>query len=100
MISSRHLRRGDLTVAALLAAVILAFPISATAQLIQVKTVPVASGDQFLLFPSQNLAMGGVGLALPDTLGDPFGNPATGSRLSESVFFGSPTYYGISDRNG
>ena len=44
--------------------------------------------------------MGGVGLALPDTLGDPFGNPAAGSRLTESVFFGSPTFYGISDRNG
>ena len=71
-----------------------------TAQLVQVKTVPVASGDQFLLLPSGNLAMGGVGLALPDTLGDPFGNPATGGRLAESIFFGSPTYYGISDRNG
>lgn len=100
MISSRHLRRGDLTVTVLWAVAILAFPTSATAQLIQVKTVPVASGDQFLLFPSENLAMGGVGLALPDTLGDPFGNPATGSRLSESIFFGSPTFYGISDRNG
>jgi hypothetical protein len=77
---------------------ILATP--AAAQLVQVKTVPVASGDQFLLFPSQHLAMGGVGLALPDTLGDPFGNPATGSRIPESFFFGSPTYYGISDRNG
>ncbi len=71
-----------------------------SAQLIPIKTVPVASGDQFLFFPSDNLAMGGVGLALPDTLGDPFGNPATGSRISESVFFGSPTFYGISDRNG
>ena len=62
--------------------------------------MPVASGDQFLFFPSQNLAMGGVGLALADTLGDPFSNPATGSRISESVFFASPTFYGISDRNG
>ena len=72
----------------------------ASGQLIPVKSVPVASGDQFLLFPSGNLAMGGVGLALPDTLGDPFGNPATGSRIAESFFFGSPTFYGISDRNG
>jgi hypothetical protein len=44
--------------------------------------------------------MGGVGLALTDTLGDPFGNPAAGSRIRESVFFGSPTFYHISDRNG
>jgi hypothetical protein len=72
----------------------------AHAQLIPVKSVPVASGDQFLLFPSQNLAMGGVGLAVPDTLGDPFSNPATGSRVEESIFFGSPTFYNISDENG
>ncbi|MCJ7630046.1 MAG: hypothetical protein MUO50_16855 [Longimicrobiales bacterium] len=86
--------------AATLAITIVVLPASASAQLIQVKTVPVASGDQFLLFPSDNLGMGGVGLALVDTLGDPFGNPATGSRLSESFFFSSPTYYGISGRNG
>ncbi len=83
-----------------LAIAIVVLPASASAQLIQIKTVPVASGDQFLLFPSGNLGMGGVGLALADTLGDPFGNPATGSRLSESFFFSSPTYYGISGRNG
>ncbi|MBT8396956.1 MAG: hypothetical protein HKO65_20220 [Gemmatimonadetes bacterium] len=72
----------------------------ARAQLIPIKSVPVASGDQFLLFPSENLAMGGVGLGLADHLGDPFSNPATGSRVSETLFFGSPTFYGISDRNG
>jgi hypothetical protein len=44
--------------------------------------------------------MGGVGLALPDTLGDPFSNPATGGRVAETIFFGSPTFYGISNRNG
>ena len=40
-----------------------ATPDPASAQLIPIKTVPVASGDQFLLFPSQNLGMGGVGVA-------------------------------------
>ncbi len=84
----------------LLAVFALAFPDSAHGQLIPVKTVPVASGDQFLLSPSQSLAMGSVGLALPDTLGDPFSNPATGSRVGQTLFFGSPTFYGISDRNG
>ncbi len=78
----------------------LALPIAATAQVIPIKTVPVASGDQFLLFPSRHLAMGSVGLALADTLGDPFGNPATGGRLGESLFFGSPTFYSISQSNG
>jgi hypothetical protein len=75
-------------------------PDTAVAQSIQLKTVPVASGDQFLLFPSASLAMGGAGLAHADTLGDPFGNPATGSRVPETVFFGSPVFYSISDRNG
>jgi len=75
-------------------------PLPAFSQWVSVKTVPVAAGDQFLLFPSGNLAMGGVSLALPDTLGDPFVNPATGSRIRESLFFGAPTYYRISGRNG
>jgi len=70
------------------------------AQLIPVKTVPVAAGDQFLLFPSTNLGMGGVTLALSDTLGDPFVNPATGSRLSENLFFSSPVFYHVSGGNG
>jgi len=105
MISSRQLGwqglpRGALSAPVFLAAALLALPAPAAAQLIQIKTVPVASGDQFLLFPSENLAMGGAGLAMADSLGDPFSNPATGSRISESIFFASPTFYGISDRNG
>ncbi len=75
-------------------------PTPGAAQLIQVKTVPVATGDQFLLFPSQNLGMGGAGPAMADTLGDPFSNPATGSRIARSVFFGSPSFYGVSRGNG
>jgi len=85
---------------ALLLALLAIHPTPAHAQVIPIKTVPVAAGDQFLLFPSTNGAMGGVGLALADTLGDPFGNPATGSRVRESAFFASPTFYGISDGNG
>jgi hypothetical protein len=83
-----------------LLAAALMLPIGATAQVVPVKTVPVASGDQFLFFPSRHLAMGSVGLALADTLGDPFGNPATAARLAESVFFGSPSFYSISQSNG
>ena len=81
-------------------AMLLALPLPAHGQVVSVKTVPVAAGDQFLLFPSGKLAMGGVSLALPDTLGDPFVNPATGSRIKESFFFGAPAYYRISGRNG
>ncbi|MBO76844.1 MAG: hypothetical protein CME17_05365, partial [Gemmatimonadetes bacterium] len=35
-----------------------------TAQLIPIRTVPVASGDQFLTVPSETLGMGGVMIAL------------------------------------
>ena len=37
-----------------------------TAQLIPIRTVPVASGDQFLTVPSETLGMGGVMIALDD----------------------------------
>lgn len=85
---------------ALLAAALLLFTAPASAQVVPVKTVPVAAGDQFLIFPSGNLAMGGVSLALPDTIGDLFSNPATGSRSGESFFFGTPTFYHISGGHG
>ncbi|HEX9728088.1 MAG TPA: hypothetical protein VGA37_06270 [Gemmatimonadales bacterium] len=75
-------------------------PVVATAQLIDVKTVPVAAGDQFVLFPSYRLAMGDVSIALDDPLADPFVNPAKGARLRESLLISSPAYYGISGRAG
>ena len=66
------------------------------AQLISIKSAPVATGDQFLLYPSQNLGMGGVSIALNDTLYDPFVNPAKGFRMRGALFFGAPTFYSIS----
>ena len=85
---------------ALFLAVVFAFPGSLAGQLISLKTVPLAAGDQFLIFPSDNLAMGGVSIALDDQLLDPFGNPAMGSRVTESHVFSSPTFYGISNNSG
>src|SRR5947199_1609153 len=71
------------------------------AQLISIKTVPIAQGDQFEIYPSHNLAMGGVSIAVPDTLLDPFRNPAKGARLAAAPrFFGSPTFYGVSSGAG
>jgi hypothetical protein len=72
----------------------------ASAQLINLKTVPVASGDQFLIYPSQNLSMGGVSIALDDPFLDPFVNPARGSRTQGVQLFGSPTFYSITNNNG
>jgi len=75
----------------------------AAAQLIQIKTLPIADGDQFQFFPSASLGLGGVSIALRDSLHDPFTNPAKASRLSEKskgMFFGSPTSYSISHDAG
>ncbi len=51
------------------------------AQLVTPKTVPIHQGEQFGIFPSQWPGMGGVSIALPDTIGDPWVNPAKATRL-------------------
>jgi len=73
-------------------------PLMASAQQIPVKTVPVATGNQFMIFPSLNMSMGGVSLALDDPLYDPFVNPAKGINIQGVRFASAPTYYGISMR--
>ncbi|MFQ5570402.1 MAG: hypothetical protein ACE5G0_12045 [Rhodothermales bacterium] len=70
--------------------------LTAGAQHIPVKTVPVATGNQFLLFPSQNLGMGGVTIAVDDPLADPFVNPAKGVFIQDVHFTSSPVLYGVS----
>jgi hypothetical protein len=52
------------------------------AQLITPKTVPIHQGEQFGIYPSQWPSMGGVSIALEDTIGDPWGNPAKATRLT------------------
>ena len=79
---------------------LLAFlPLVASARQIPVKTVPVATGDQFLIFPSINMSMGGISIALDDPLYDPFVNPAKGINIQGVHFTSAPTYYGISMRD-
>jgi hypothetical protein len=73
---------------------------TAAAQLIPIKTVPVAEGDQFGFFPSANLGMAGVSIALNDTLLDPFSNPAKAARLRGTHFFGAPSFYSVSSNAG
>lgn len=85
-----------------IAALILLFATATpgSAQLIPIRTVPVASGDQFRLLPSQSMSMGGVRFAVDDSLSAAWSNPALGSLNSETRFIGSPTFYGISNGNG
>ena len=96
--ASHWVRRG--CHAALLSLLFLALTAAASAQIITIRTVPVAQGDQFDIFPSNNVGMGGVSIALADTLLDPFRNPAKGSRVPAGRFFGSPTFYSVSGDAG
>lgn len=77
---------------------------TASAQLISVKTAPIAEGEQFSLFPSANRAMGGVSIAIRDSLFDLFVNPAKGGvgarRDGRSYFFGAPSVFSVSSRAG
>ena len=72
-------------------------PLAAAAQTIPIKTIPVAEGDQFLIFPSQNLGMGGVAIALDDPLLDPFVNPAKAVSTEGIRFASAPVYYGFTE---
>lgn len=72
----------------------------ASAQIITIKTVPVAQADQFAIFPSRNLGMGGVAIALADPMLDPFQNPAKGARITTPYLFGSPGLYSVSSDAG
>lgn len=84
----------------LVATAVLILTSPATGQVIPIKTVPVATGDQFLVFPSDRLGMASVSIALQDTAGDPFGNPAALTRTGAPRLFSSPTAYGITGGNG
>jgi len=70
------------------------------AQLIPIKTIPIAQGDQFQIFPANNLGLGSVSIALSDSVNDPFVNPATGTRVRSARFFGTPTIYSVSRNAG
>ncbi|MEW5917363.1 MAG: hypothetical protein AB1762_13200, partial [Gemmatimonadota bacterium] len=71
-------------------------PPSVAAQLIAVRTLPIADANQFSFFPALTAGMGGVSIAVQDSLHDPFVNPATGARLLQPVFFSAPTFFTVS----
>ncbi|HEX4600223.1 MAG TPA: hypothetical protein VH116_02420 [Gemmatimonadales bacterium] len=86
--------------ALLVSTALIALARAAPAQVIAIRTVPIAQGDQFQIFPSANLGMGSVSIALADTLLDPFVNPAMGARVGAARFYSAPTIYGISQGAG
>lgn len=80
--------------------IVLALPLaSAAAQLIPVKTMPVSEGDQFGFLPTTRAGMA-ITIAVPDTVFDPFRNPAAAARLAHGFYFGSPTFYALSKNAG
>lgn len=92
-----------LSVPALVPALVVAFAIlpgEADAQLISLRTVPIATGEQYVQLPSSTLGMGGVSIAVRDPFGDPFTNPAMGARLNGMHAFGVPTFYHIGTQEG
>ncbi len=72
-------------------------PLSLSAQFIGIKTIPLASGEQFNLFPSQNESFGGMNIALTDAWAEAFTNPAKGF---ESGLFMLPAVSTISNELG
>ena len=77
--------------------ILLSAPLSdASAQIIPVKTTPIAEGDQFTFLPSSNRGLAGVAIALADSLHDPFTNPAAGGRVQRGYVFSSPSVYSLS----
>jgi hypothetical protein len=83
-----------------LSSVALGAPSVARAQLISVRSAPVADGGQFAFLPSANLGLGGLSIALADSALDPFTNPAKGARLSGTRVFGAPTFFDVSRKAG
>ena len=76
-------------------------PNAAAAQLISLRPVPLAAGDQFLTFPSARLGMAGVSIALDDAFADPFANPAKLARLNRSFVYSAPASSDVTrDENG
>ena len=70
------------------------------AQIIAVKTAPIADGGQFSFLPSSNTGMGGLSIALADSALDPFTNPAKGARLQGTRVFGAPSFFSVSRKAG
>ena len=72
----------------------------ASSQIISIKTVPLATGNQFSIFPSANMASGGISVAADDGLLDPFTNPAKGYYREGMSIFTAPQMYSISIKRG
>lgn len=69
------------------------------AQSISLKTVPIATGEQFVVFPSRTIGMAGLSLAHEDSLFGSFANPARGALLTGTWVAAAPAFYGATVDN-
>lgn len=81
-----------------IAALLVAAPVAA--QLVTPRTVPVFQDEQFEIYPSSRPGLAGVSIALDDTLGDSFSNPAKATRLRGLTLTTAPYSHGISGNRG
>ena len=73
-------------------------PATAGAQLIPVKTIPIAETEQFAFFPTAG--RGTMSMVLVDSLLDPFANPAKGALIRRSQYFGAPSFFSVTGNAG
>lgn len=82
------------------ASALLALPSPGAGQIVPIRTVPISQAHQFDVFPSHTSGMGGVAIAVRDSLHDPFRNPAAAARVAVPRVHGSPGLYGVSEDAG
>ncbi|MBN1408445.1 MAG: hypothetical protein JW956_11680 [Calditrichaceae bacterium] len=80
--------------------VLIIIPTLAFSQLIGIKSVPLATGDQFNLYPALNYGMAGLTIAVDDSLNDAFHNPAKGDFITNGNIFTLPYFYTITNDLG
>lgn len=84
-----------------LASVLLATLVGpAAAQVIPIRTAPIMRADGFEILPSRANGMGGVSIALTDSLDVSWANPAAGARVTGVRLFGSAVAYDVSSDAG
>jgi hypothetical protein len=75
-------------------------PIYIFGQLISIKSVPLATGDQFNMYPASNYGMAGLSIAIDDSLNDAYHNPAKGIFFKGTSIFTLPYFYSITNDLG
>ncbi|MCK5146313.1 hypothetical protein KAR48_06125 [bacterium] len=79
---------------------ILLLALSGNAQIISIKSLPVATGNQFAYLPTENNGMGGLSFSISDKWLDPFINPAKGVKTKSSWLYTAPYFYRIQNNMG